>query len=63
MDLYIHFLTHFHGLVLNQLRTATILSLLLLLLLGKGQVESSCEFSDEPLGSIKCWEIIQWLYN
>jgi hypothetical protein len=23
-------------------------------------VENSCEFDDEPLGSIKCWEIIVW---
>jgi hypothetical protein len=24
-----------------------------------GQVESSCEFDIEPLGSIKCWETIE----
>jgi hypothetical protein len=30
---------------------------------GQGQVESSCECSDEPSGSIKCWETIEWLHN
>jgi hypothetical protein len=25
-----------------------------------GQVESSCEFGIEPLGSMKCWETIEW---
>jgi hypothetical protein len=24
-------------------------------------VESSCEFGNEPLGSIKCWETTEWL--
>jgi hypothetical protein len=26
-------------------------------------VESSCECGNEPLDSIKCWEIIKWLHN
>jgi hypothetical protein len=26
-------------------------------------VESSCECDNEPSGSIKCWEIIEWLHN
>jgi hypothetical protein len=26
-------------------------------------VESSCEFRVEPLGSMKCWETIEWLNN
>jgi hypothetical protein len=26
-------------------------------------VESSCEFGNEPLGSVKCWETIEWLHN
>jgi hypothetical protein len=26
---------------------------------GLGQVESSCEFGIESLGSIKCWETIE----
>jgi hypothetical protein len=32
---------------------------------GSGQVpvEGSCEHSNEPLGSIKCWEILEYLYN
>jgi hypothetical protein len=30
---------------------------------GQEQVESSCEFGIEPLGSIKCWETIKWLNN
>jgi hypothetical protein len=28
--------------------------------LAQEQVESSCEFSIEPLGSTKCWETIKW---
>jgi hypothetical protein len=28
-----------------------------------GQVESSCEYCNEPCGSIKCWEIVEWLHN
>jgi hypothetical protein len=30
---------------------------------GYGHVESSYEFGDEPSGSIKCWETIEWLHN
>jgi hypothetical protein len=26
-------------------------------------VEGSCEHSNEPSGSIKCWEILEWLHN
>jgi hypothetical protein len=26
----------------------------------KKQVESSCEFGIEPMGSMKCWETIEW---
>jgi hypothetical protein len=26
-------------------------------------VEGYCEHSDEPLGSIKCWEVLEWLHN
>jgi hypothetical protein len=26
-------------------------------------VESSCEFGNEPSGSIKCWESTEWLHN
>jgi hypothetical protein len=25
--------------------------------------EGSCEHSNEPSGSIKCWETIEWLHN
>jgi hypothetical protein len=31
--------------------------------IGLEQVESSCEFSVEPSGSMKCWETIEWLNN
>jgi hypothetical protein len=24
-------------------------------------VESSCEYSNEPPGPIKCWEVLEWL--
>jgi hypothetical protein len=27
------------------------------------QMGSSCEHSNEPLGSIKCWEPTEWLHN
>jgi hypothetical protein len=27
------------------------------------QVESSCELGNEPSGSIKCWEVLEWLHN
>lgn len=30
---------------------------------GLGQVKSSCECSNEPLGYIKCWKIIKWQHN
>jgi hypothetical protein len=30
---------------------------------GYGQVESSCGFGNEPSGSIKCWETIEWPNN
>jgi hypothetical protein len=23
----------------------------------------ACEHSNEPLGSIKCWEVLEWLHN
>jgi hypothetical protein len=26
-------------------------------------VEGSCEHGNEPVGSIKCWEILEWLHN
>jgi hypothetical protein len=26
-------------------------------------VEGSCEYGIEPLGSIKCWEVLEWLPN
>jgi hypothetical protein len=26
-------------------------------------VEGSCEHGNEPSGSIKCWEILEWLHN
>jgi hypothetical protein len=27
----------------------------------KGPVEGSCEHGNEPSGSLKCWEIREWL--
>jgi hypothetical protein len=30
---------------------------------GQGPVEGSCEHGNEPLGSIKCWEVLEWLHN
>jgi hypothetical protein len=30
---------------------------------GYGPVEGSCEHCNEPYGSIKCWEILEWLHN
>jgi hypothetical protein len=27
------------------------------------QVERSCDCGNEPSGSIKCWETIEWLHN
>jgi hypothetical protein len=29
----------------------------------KGPVEGSCEHGNEPSGSTKCWQILQWLHN
>jgi hypothetical protein len=26
-------------------------------------VEGSCEHGTEPSGSIKCWEVLEWLHN
>jgi hypothetical protein len=26
-------------------------------------VEGSCEHGNEPSGSIKCWEVLEWLHN
>jgi hypothetical protein len=26
-------------------------------------VEGSCEHGNKPLGSIKCWEILEYLHN
>jgi hypothetical protein len=26
---------------------------------GLGPVEGSCEYGNEPLGSIKCWEVLE----
>jgi hypothetical protein len=28
-----------------------------------GTMEGSCEDGDETLGSIKCWEVLEWLHN
>jgi hypothetical protein len=30
---------------------------------GQEPVEGSCEHSDEPSGSLKLWEVPEWLYN
>jgi hypothetical protein len=30
---------------------------------GRGQVEGSCECSNELSGSIKCWEVLEWMHN
>jgi hypothetical protein len=27
--------------------------------LAQGPVEASCEHGNEPLGSIKCWEVLE----
>jgi hypothetical protein len=29
----------------------------------QGPVEDSCEHGIEPSGSIKCWEVLNWLHN
>jgi hypothetical protein len=31
--------------------------------LGQRPVEGSCEHGDEPSGSLKCWEVLEWLHN
>jgi hypothetical protein len=30
---------------------------------GWGEVEGSCEGGNEPSGSIKRWEVLEWLHN
>jgi hypothetical protein len=30
---------------------------------GLGPVKGSCEHSIEPLGSVKCWEVLEGLHN
>jgi hypothetical protein len=30
---------------------------------GRDQWEGSCEDGNEPSGSIKCWEFLEWLHN
>jgi hypothetical protein len=30
---------------------------------GYGPVEGCCEHGNEPSGSIKCWEVLEWLHN
>jgi hypothetical protein len=30
---------------------------------GRGQWRGSCEHGDEPSGSIKCWEVLEWLHK
>jgi hypothetical protein len=30
---------------------------------GYGPMEGSCEHGNEPSGSIKCWEILEYLHN
>jgi hypothetical protein len=32
-------------------------------LVQNGPLEGSCEHGDEPSGSIKCWEVLEWLHN
>jgi hypothetical protein len=29
----------------------------------RDQLEGSCEHGNEPSGSIKCWEVLEWLQN
>jgi hypothetical protein len=31
--------------------------------LGIGPVEDSCEHGNEPSGSTKYWEVLEWLHN
>jgi hypothetical protein len=28
-----------------------------------GPMKGSCEHGNEPSGSIKCWEVLEWLHN
>jgi hypothetical protein len=30
---------------------------------GQGPVEGSCEHNNKPLGSVKCWEVLEQLHN
>jgi hypothetical protein len=30
---------------------------------GQGRVEGSYEHGNEPSGSLKCWEVLEWLHN
>jgi hypothetical protein len=30
---------------------------------GQGPVKGSCDHGDEPSGSIKCWDVLEWLDN
>jgi hypothetical protein len=30
---------------------------------GYGPMEGSCEHGNEPSGSIKHWEVLEWLHN
>jgi hypothetical protein len=30
---------------------------------GQGPVEISCEYGIKPSGSMKCWEVLEWLPN
>jgi hypothetical protein len=31
--------------------------------LRKEQVDGSCECGNEASGSLKCWEVLEWLHN
>jgi hypothetical protein len=31
--------------------------------LGYAPVEDSCEYDTKPSGSIKCWEVLEWLHK
>jgi hypothetical protein len=30
---------------------------------GSGPVEGSCEPGNEPSGSVKWWEVLEWMHN
>jgi hypothetical protein len=30
---------------------------------GYGPVEGFCEYGNEPPGSLKCWEVLEWLHS